>query len=205
MLLRKYKYIVIEGNIGAGKTSLATKLSEDIGGRLVLEEFAENSFLPKFYQNPSKYAFPLELSFLAARYKQLNYIFKNQDNRTVIGDYHFHKSLLFATSNLDEAELQLYLSFFELIEPSIPEPELLIFLNRDLKHLQENISKRDRDYEKEISHTYLEKIESGYKNLLSEHPFSKVLKVECNDLDFINNKNHYKTIIDLINKESPET
>lgn len=196
----KYKYIVIEGNIGAGKTSLAKKLASSFSGKLVLEEFAENPFLAKFYEDPSRFALALELSFLAERYKQLDQIIDNQNGQLIISDYHIRKSLLFAKANLSGAELSLYNSFFDIISSHITEPELLIFLKRDVKQLQENISKRGRDYEKNISDEYLLKIDLGYKKLIENHPFSNVVKIDINNLDFINNEDHYNSIIDLINK-----
>ena len=200
MKLLNYKYVVIEGNIGSGKTSLAKKLNEDFKSHLVLEEFADNTFLPLFYENPEKFAFPLELSFLAARYHQLSQIFDKQNNNTIISDYHLMKSLLFAKINLPTAELSLYRTFFELITSKVPEPELIIFLNKSVKHLQQNISKRGRSFENGISVNYLENLNHGYDQLLSEFPQSKVLKIESENLDFIKNRDDYQSIIDLINK-----
>ncbi len=199
MIINKLKYIVVEGNIGAGKTSLARKLAVDLNATLVLEEFAENSFLPKFYENPSKYAFPLEFSFLAARFKQLKFAFENQSDRTIVSDYHFQKTLLFATQNLDDDELALFQSFHEIVQLQIPEPELFIFLQKDLKQLQHNISKRGRGYEKEISPGYLEKIDSGYQDFLNKFEGGRILNIDTNSLDFVKNHQHYLTIIDLIN------
>jgi len=200
MLLNKYKYIVIEGNIGVGKTSLAKKLSSDLNGHLLLEEFAENSFLPKFYENPVKYAFPLEMSFLAARFQQLSQTFELQLDRPIISDYHIRKSLIFAQVNLDWAEIELYNSFFEIISAKIPEPELVIILKKSVKHLQANISTRGRTFESSISEEYLHRINDGYRQLARDFTTSKVLEIETGDLDFVNNLNDYQTIIDLISK-----
>ncbi len=201
MQLKNYKYIVVEGNIGSGKTSLAKKLSSELNGNLILEEFAENSFLPKFYENPAKYAFPLEMSFLAARFQQLSQIFELQRDKPIISDYHIRKSLMFAKVNLDPAEIGLYQSFYEIISAKFPEPELVIILKKSVKHLQANISKRGRTFERSISEEYLNRINQGYQQLAKDFTASKVLEIETGHLDFVNNSSHYQTIIDLINKQ----
>lgn len=201
MLHKKHKYIVIEGNIGSGKTSLAKKLCSDLEGHLLLEEFAENSFLPKFYENPSKYAFPLEMSFLAARYQQLSQTFELQLDKPIISDYHIRKSLLFAQVTLDPAEKELYKSFYEIISAKIPEPELVIILKKSVKHLRVNISKRGRTFESSISEDYLQSLNHGYQQLSRDFKTSRVLEVESGHLDFVNNLSDYKTIIDLINNQ----
>lgn len=200
MSLKNHKYIVIEGNIGAGKTSLARKLSSDLNGHLLLEEFAENSFLPKFYENPGKYAFPLEMSFLAARFQQLSQTFELQLDKPIISDYHIRKSLMFAQVNLDPAEIELYQSFFKIISSKIPEPELVIILKKSVKHLQSNISKRGRTFESSISEEYLNRINHGYGQLAKDFTASTVLEIETGHLDFVNNLKDYQTIIDLISK-----
>jgi deoxyguanosine kinase len=201
MLHKKHRYIVIEGNIGAGKTSLAKKLSSDVDGHLLLEEFAENSFLPKFYENPTKYAFPLEMSFLAARFQQLSQTFEKQIDRPIISDYHIRKSLLFAQVTLDPAEKELYKSFYEIVTSKIPEPELVIILKKSVKQLQSNISKRGRTFESSISEEYLNSINHGYQQLARDFTDSRVLEIETGHLDFVNNFNDYQTIIDLINNQ----
>lgn len=192
------KYIVIEGNIGAGKTSLATRLAEHMGAALVLEEFAENAFLPQFYTNPEKYGFPLELSFMAARYHQLRKIFEENKHGVVVSDYHFHKSRLFASVNLDPAELELYKSFFQIVSSHVPEPQLLVYLDKDIPTLQKNIHKRGRPYEKSITDEYLHKITNEYQRFLDIQQNSRVLKIDTNNSDFLANENDFKTIVNAI-------
>ena len=198
-LNEKYRYVVVEGNIGSGKTSLASMIAAETGATLLLEEFAENTFLPQFYKEPSKYAFPLELSFLAARFRQLkNELFRNE-SQLIVSDYHIRKSLLFAEHNLDEAELELYRSFYDIISSQIPEPGVVIYLNKSISKLHENIGKRGRDFEKNISEKYLSGIQIAYENLLQNHPFSKVIVIDSENLDFVNNEKDYQFIINHLN------
>src|SRR5579883_2887812 len=152
-----YRYIAIEGNIGAGKSSLANLLAKHFNARLILEEFADNTFLPKFYQDAERYAFPLELSFLADRYKQLKQISLSQDlfDQKIVSDYLFTKSKLFARINLNEAEYELFQKVFDIINPNLPNPDLLIYLNAPVSRLQQQIQKRGRAYEQNISKEYL--------------------------------------------------
>lgn len=147
-----YKFIAIEGNIGVGKTTLANMLAESLGARLVLEEFAENPFLAKFYENPAQYAFSVELFFMAERFKQLKDLLVQQDlfHATTVSDYLFTKCLLFAKVNLPEDEFQLYKRLFEMMQPQILQPDLLIYLHAPVSKLQENIKKRNRLYELNI-------------------------------------------------------
>ncbi len=193
----RYRYIVVEGNIGAGKTSLARKLAAETGGMLLLEEFAENTFLPQFYKDPVKYAFPLELSFLAARYEQLK---KNLDtkNAIVVSDYHIRKSLLFAENNLAPEELNLFRSFYEIVTAQLPEPDLVIYLEKDVDRLLANIKNRGREFEKTISESYLSGISNLYHSLLQNHPFEKLLIIDSQNMDFVNNENDYKLIINKL-------
>lgn len=194
----QFKYIVIEGNIGAGKTSLATRLANHMGATLVLEEFAENAFLPQFYTNPEKYGFPLELSFMAARFHQLRKVFEENKNSVVVSDYHFHKSRLFASVNLDPAELELYQSFFQIISSQIPEPQLLVYLDKDTQTLQRNIRKRGRPFEKAITDEYLNQITNEYQGFLETLENSRVIKFDTNNSDFLANENDFKTIVNAI-------
>ena len=159
-----YRFIAIEGNIGAGKTTLATKLSKDFNTRLILEQFADNPFLPKFYEDQKKYAFPLELSFLAERYKQLKDELSIQDmfRPQLISDYFFLKSLIFAKANLSSDEYDLYTRLFHIINDSLPKPDLFVFLYHDIGRLKENIKKRGRIYEQSISEEYLIRIQDAY-------------------------------------------
>ncbi len=153
MMEVKYNYVVIEGNIGAGKTTLATRIAEQFNARLILEQFADNPFLPKFYQDPEKYSFPLELSFLASRYKQLNDELGSQDifKAFTVADYYFMKSLVFAASTLKGDEYNLYRQIFYIIYSSLPKPDIYVYLHISAERLLKNISNRGREYEKSIT------------------------------------------------------
>ena len=193
-----FRYIVVEGNIGAGKTSLARKLAADMGGTLVLEEFAENTFLPQFYKDPAKYAFPLELSFLAARYEQLKkYI--GSGNSLIISDYHIRKSLLFAENNLGPEEMELFRSFYKIVTAQLPEPDLVIYLEKNVDRLLHNIKIRGREFEITISENYLTGINNLYQSLLKNHPFEKLIIIDSQNMDFVNNENDYNLIINKLN------
>ena len=197
-LNEKFRYIVIEGNIGAGKTSLARRIAADTGSNLLLEEFAENTFLQQFYNDPAKYAFPLELSFLASRYKQLRNYFDQPDSLPVISDYHLIKSFLFAGHNLSEAEFELYKSFYEIVSPQFPEPDVVIYLDPGVHRLRKNIIKRGRDFEKGISEEYLSGIHSSYQKILKNYPFSRLILIDSENMDFVNNQNDYQFIINKL-------
>lgn len=142
-----YTFITIEGNIGSGKTTLAGKISDEFGWRLCLESFANNPFLPRFYQNPRQYAFPLELFFMAERFQQMNSLFSKRDlfNEVIVSDYHFAKSQLFASINLQGDESLLYRRLFSIVYPNIPQPQLIIYLHNDVTNLLMNIARRGRD------------------------------------------------------------
>ena len=201
-----YSYIAIEGNIGAGKTTLAKKFSEKIQAKIVLEEFAENPFLPKFYNEPDKYAFQLELSFLAERYQQL---LKDLSNRNlfyqvIISDYIIHKSRIFARTNLDPATFKLYNQLYQLIIKTMPKPELIIYLNNDSDKLLSNISKRGRDFEQEIKAEYLNKLHNNYISFFKQNRGLMVLIVNANELDFVANEAHFDFLFDLLNQAHPK-
>jgi deoxyguanosine kinase len=194
-----YRYIVIEGNIGAGKTSLAHLLAQHFNGDLLLEEFAENTFLPQFYNDPERFAFPLEMSFMAERYRQLKKMFDQRSfGKPVISDYLFDKSLLFARVNLKENELKLFENFFNLIRESIAKPDLLVFLKKEVGHLKKNIAKRGRSYEKGIKDGYLENINDSYEEYLSSTPGIKKIIINSSELDFVLNKKDFEIIVDKI-------
>ena len=197
-LNKNFKYLVVEGNIGAGKTSLARRIAADTGSELLLEEFADNTFLPQFYQDPSRYAFPLELSFLASRYQQLRKHFEKTPQAAVVSDYHFIKSFLFAGHNLGPVELELYHSFYEILATHIPEPDVVIFLDPGVEQLQKNIQKRGRIFEAGITKNYLEGIQNAYQNLMKKHPFSRLVKIPSANMDFVNNENDYLFIINKL-------
>ena len=195
---KNFKYLVVEGNIGAGKTTLAQRIAEDTASDLILEEFADNTFLPQFYKDPSRYAFPLELSFLASRYQQLKRFFEKGASTTVVSDYHFIKSFLFAGHNLGPAELELYQSFYEILASQIPEPDVVIFLDPGIEQLQKNIQKRGRIFEADITKNYLEGIQNAYQNLMKKHPFSRLVIIPSANMDFVNNENDYLFIINKL-------
>lgn len=196
----KYNYVVIEGNIGAGKTTLATRIAEQFNGRLILERFADNPFLPKFYQDPDKYSFPLELSFLASRYKQLNEELGSQDlfKAFTVADYYFMKSLVFASSTLKGEEYNLYRQIFYIIYSSLPKPDIYVYLHITPERLLENIKRRGREYEKSITGAYLRKIQESYFTFFRQNPGNRYLVIDINNLDFVANTNHYNIIIDTI-------
>jgi len=201
----KYNFVTIEGNIGAGKTTLTHLLSKHFNARLVLEEFADNPFLPKFYENPGQYAFPLELFFMAERYKQLKELLQTKDmfQTITLSDYLFTKCLLFAKVNLPDEEFRLYQKLFEIINPQIPQPEILIYLHAPVHKLQENIKKRNRDYEQNIPNNYLFTLQETYTQYIKQHNI-KTLFVDAGNADFLGNELHLKTIIDALDKEYEE-
>jgi len=195
-------YLVIEGNIGAGKTTLATMLSADLNSKLILEGFSDNPFLPKFYSDPAKYSFPLELSFLAERYSQLKNDLANRDlfHKLTIMDYYFMKSLIFAQNTLAPDEYQLYRKFFDIIYERLPRPDLYVFLHMPENKLIENIRMRGRDYEQSIDSQYLRTIREGYFNFFSQQTDFPVLIIDTSNIDFVKNTAHYLLVRDLIFK-----
>ena len=196
----RYNYVVIEGNIGAGKTTLATRIAEQFEGRLILERYADNPFLPKFYQDPDKYSFPLELSFLASRYKQLNEELGPQDlfKAFTVADYYFMKSLVFAASTLKGDEYNLYRQIFNIIARNLPKPDLLVYLYLPVDKLLDNINKRGRIYEKEITREYLENIHLSYMNWLNTQQDLKILMIDRSGQDFLNKQEDFNKIEDCI-------
>ena len=196
----KYNYVVIEGNIGAGKTTLATRIAEEFNARLILERFADNPFLPKFYSDPDKYSFPLELSFLADRYKQLKEELVSQElfKSFTIADYYFMKSLVFAASTLNGDEYNLYRQIFYIIYGSLPKPDIYVYLHLRTDRLIENINKRGRTFEKSITREYLEKIQESYFSFFRQNPENRYLIIDINNIDFVENGDQYKALRDLI-------
>lgn len=191
-----YKYITIEGNIGAGKTTLTQLLQKEFQAKLVLEQFADNPFLPKFYKDKDKYSFPLELSFLADRYKQLKNMLSNRDlfSEYIFSDYLFIKSKLFAKVNLAEDEYKLYETLFDIIYPSLPQPDLVIFLDAPLKKLKHNISVRNRDYEQNIEDDYLLNIQDAYLQLIKSEKYRTVI-IDTSNTDFLNNRFQFEHLL----------
>lgn len=194
------KYIAIEGNIGAGKTSLATKIAEQFGGKLILEQFSDNPFLPKFYENPERYSFPLELSFLAARYKQLINEISSTDlfKSFTIADYYFVKSMIFARATLHVDEFNLYRQLFDIIYKQLPFPDLYVYLHQNVEQLLENIKKRGRAYEQEISADYLLQIQNSYFSYFKTMNDFPVVAIDCSSIDFVDNPDHYSQVLDTI-------
>ena len=196
----KYNYIAIEGNIGAGKTSLTTKISHDFNAKLILERFADNPFLPKFYEDAQRYAFTLEMSFLADRYQQISDDLSQLDlfKDFIVSDYDVFKSLIFSKITLPEDEFKLYRKLFYLMYKDIAKPDLYVYLYQNTKRLQENIKQRGRDYEKDIADEYLEKINAGYLDFLKKQTDFNVKIVDISDRDFVKNRKDYLWILDQI-------
>jgi deoxyguanosine kinase len=198
----KYHFITIEGNIGAGKTTLSLLLSKHYNARLILEQFADNPFLAKFYEQPKQYAFPLELFFMAERYKQLKDLIHTKDlfQTITISDYLFTKCLLFAKVNLSDDEFRLYQKIFDIIHQQLIQPELLIYLHVPVSKLQENIRKRNRPYEQSIPDDYLFKIQETYTHYIKQHNV-KTLFIDAANADFLDNEKHLQTVIDALDKD----
>jgi len=196
----KYNYIAIEGNIGAGKTSLATKISQDFNARLLMERFADNPFLPKFYEDATRYAFTLEMSFLADRYQQISEDLAQLDlfKQFVVSDYDVFKSLIFSKITLNSDEYGLYRKLFYLMYKDIPKPELYIYLYQNTERLQQNIKKRGRDYEQNIADDYLDKINSGYLEFLKSQKEFNVKIIDVSNRDFVANRSDYLWVLEQI-------
>jgi deoxyadenosine/deoxycytidine kinase len=196
----KYNYIVIEGNIGAGKTTLASMIARDCNAKLILERFADNPFLPKFYNDPSRYSFPLELSFLADRYRQLKDelvepdLFKN----FTVADYYFMKSLVFSSKTLEKDEFSLYRQIFYIIYSSLPKPDLYVYLHVPPERLLKNIALRGREYEKSITADYLSGIQESYFNFFRQNPENRYLVLDVSNIDFVASHTDYLKVKETI-------
>ncbi|NNE32506.1 MAG: 2-amino-4-hydroxy-6-hydroxymethyldihydropteridine diphosphokinase [Winogradskyella sp.] len=197
-----YNFIAIEGNIGAGKTSLANKIAKDFNAKLILERFADNAFLPKFYTEPERYAFTLEMSFLADRYQQISDDLSQLDlfKDFMVSDYDVNKSLVFSKVTLPEDEFRLYRKLFYQVYKDIARPDLYIYLYQNTERLQANIKKRGRKYEKDIKDDYLEKINSGYLEFLRSQTEMNVKIIDISDKDFVKNREDYLWLLAEINK-----
>ncbi|MBT8288778.1 MAG: 2-amino-4-hydroxy-6-hydroxymethyldihydropteridine diphosphokinase [Bacteroidia bacterium] len=195
-----YNYIAIEGNIGAGKTSLATMISKEFNAKLILERFADNPFLPKFYKEPQRYAFTLEMSFLADRYQQISDDLSQLDlfRDFIVSDYDVFKSLIFSKITLPEDEFMLYRKLFYQVYKDIAKPDLYIYLFQNTERLQENIKKRGRQYEQNIDRDYLDKINAGYLEFLRNQSELKVKMIDISDMDFVYNRSDYLSILNRI-------
>jgi deoxyguanosine kinase len=187
------RFLVIEGNIGAGKTTLATRLSEELNGKLILEQFADNPFLPKFYADKEKYSFPLELSFLADRYSQIKKevlhpeLFKTM----MISDYYFTKSAIFAQNTLQKDEYRLFRRLFNIVFESLPKPDLYVYLHLSVENLIKNIKKRGRDYEQQMDPQYLETIQQGYFEYFRQVTQFPVVIIDTNKINFVEHPEDY--------------
>jgi deoxyguanosine kinase len=201
----KYNFITIEGNIGAGKTTLAHLLSKELNARLILEEFADNPFLPKFYENQQQYAFPLELFFMAERYKQLKDLLQMKDmfRNVTISDYMFTKCLLFAKVNLAEDEFLLYQKLFDIIYPQLIQPDLLIYLHAPVSKLKENIRRRNRSYEQNIAPEYLFSLQETYTQYIKQHNIT-TLFIDASHADFLGNEKHLHTVLEALQNNYEE-
>jgi len=201
----KYPYIAIEGVIGVGKTTLATMLSETFGAKLVLESFAENPFLPKFYENQEKYAFPLELSFMAERFQQAQEHLITPDlfHDMVVSDYITEKSLIFAGKTLPEDVFSLYAKLFHIIFAQLPKPDLLVYLYASPEKLKQNIIKRGREYEQNITLDYLAELQDGYLEHFKAVQNQRVLIIDVNNMDFVGNPKDYHKILNLLQEDYP--
>ena len=200
-----YNYIAVEGNIGAGKTTLASMIAEQFNGKLILEQFDDNPFLAKFYENQERYAFPLELSFLAERFQQLKTELASQElfRDFTISDYFLNKSVIFARKTLNEDEYQLFFRLFNIMNANLPRPDLLVHLYVDVNRLQNNIRKRGRSFEQKIPDEYLKNIQSSYFDYLKQQKHIRILLLDINALDFVENERDYNLIVDCISKDYP--
>ncbi len=196
----KRDFIVIEGNIGAGKSSLTNLIGKEYNAQIILERFADNPFLPKFYSDKERFSFPLELSFLADRYNQLKDEITSRDlfSAFTIADYYFMKSLIFSKSTLSKDEYGLYRQLFDIIYQSVPKPDLYVYLHVNVEKLLWNIQMRGRDYEQQISGDYLQSIQDGYFDFFKKQSDQRFLIIDTNYIDFVNNKEDYQRISELI-------
>jgi deoxyguanosine kinase len=201
--LEQFNYVAFEGNIGAGKTTLVSRIAEDFNAKTVLERFADNPFLPKFYKDQNRYAFPLEMSFLADRYQQLSDDLAQFDlfKDFLVADYHIFKSLIFAKITLAEDEYRLYRNLFDIIYREMPKPDLYIYLYQNSERLLQNIKKRGRSYEQEIPAAYLDKINTGYLDYIKSQTELNVLIIDVSDRDFVKNQSDYLYILNEIKKK----
>ncbi|MCD0472835.1 2-amino-4-hydroxy-6-hydroxymethyldihydropteridine diphosphokinase [Flavobacterium sp. EDS] len=201
--MQRFNYIAFEGNIGAGKTTLVHKIADDFNAKTVLERFADNPFLPKFYKDQNRYAFPLEMSFLADRYQQLSDDLAQFDlfKDFIVADYHIFKSLIFAKITLAEDEYRLYRNLFDIIYKEMPKPDLYVYLYQNTERLLQNIKKRGRSYEQNIEAEYLDKINNGYLEYIKSQSDLNVLIIDVSDRDFVKKHEDYLFVLEEIKKK----
>ena len=201
----KYNYITVEGCIGAGKTTLAEKLAEDLNAQLIPERFKDNPFLAKFYKEPEHYAFPLEMSFLTDRYQQLKTLLSQRDLFTdlVVSDYFIDKCYIFSKNNLKGDEYNLYIQVYDIISSYLPKPDIILYLYNSIEQLLKNIAHRGRDYEQDIAPEYLQDIQASYMNYLRHITNIPVVVVDTHELDFVKNPSDYQYLKSLLDKVYP--
>lgn len=197
-----HSFIAIEGNIGAGKTTLAKMLERDYGSRLVLEQFTDNPFLPLFYKQPERYAFPVELFFMTERHKQLQESLSQRDlfSELIVADYFFIKTLLFAKNNLNDEEYRLFQRLFQTLNATFSKPDLLVYLHRSVDDLVKNISNRGREYEKEIKPEYLQSLQDAYFNYFRTESEVPMLIIDVTGVDFWNDRAAYEKLLGLMKR-----
>ena len=193
-----YRYIVVEGNIGAGKTTLTEAYCRHLNAKEIYEQFVDNPFLPLFYENPDKYAFQLELSFLVERFRQLKEELESSlFHDAIVADYYLKKSLIFASTTLDEADFKLYARIFHSMTSTLPEPDIVIYLHQNPEQLLQNIARRGRTYESNISNTYLEQIQKSYFRFFKQVSAFPVVVVDCQNIDFVADKAYLNKLLDI--------
>jgi deoxyadenosine/deoxycytidine kinase len=196
-----HHYIVIEGPLGVGKTSLALKLAEKINAETLLEDAEENPFLRKFYQDPKKYSFQAQIFFLLRRYQRaLDITQMDLFKRTMISDYLFDKDRIFARANLDDDEFWLYEQLFQLLRKRITPPDLVIFLQATTDVLVERIKKRDKKYEKGISAKYLNEINQAFNDFFFHYSDSPLLVINASKIDFVNVPEDFEDLVAQIKR-----
>lgn len=197
-----HRFIAIEGNIGAGKTTLCKMMQEDYGCELILEQFTDNPFLPYFYENPERYAFPVELFFMTERHKQLQDALSKPSlfPSLTIADYFFIKTLLFAKNNLNQEEYRLFQRLFHTLNATFPKPDLLVYLHRSVDDLLRNIHQRGRNYEKHIKPEYLQSLQEAYFSYFKTEQNVPILIIEVTGLDFYTDRSVYQQLISLIKR-----
>ncbi len=200
------QYLVIEGNIGAGKTSLSQILAADLEAQLMLEQFADNPFLASFYEDPARHALAVELFFMTERHQQLqNFLANAQASTYRISDYIFAKTLLFASKTLEGEELQLFQRLFHSLNTSFPKPDLLVYLHRPVEELLFNIKRRNRSYEQDISPNYLEKIQAAYFDFFQQQATQiPILVLDVEGMDFVNNTKDYQQLLQILQAPYPK-